>query len=98
MDTALILEIQQGLLDIAVRNGIKSGFGFITPIDCGKRCGWEYDYYFDHNNPEDLHKIRQATQDAGALLDVYSIKTGTIRQVRNVVNRGCCRKENLLYV
>jgi hypothetical protein len=98
MDTSLIMEIQQGLLDIAIRNGIKSGFGFITPIDCGKRCGWEYDYYFDHNNPEDLRKIRQAAQDAGALLDVYSIKTGTIRQVRYVVNRGCCRKENLLYV
>jgi hypothetical protein len=98
MDTELILEIQQGLLDVALRLGIKSGFGFITPIDCGKRCGWEYDYYFDHNDPEDLQKIRQATQDAGALLDAYSKKAGTIRQVRYVVNRGCCRKENLLYV
>ena len=26
-----------------------------------------------------------------------SKKTGTIRQVRYVVNQGCCRKENLLY-
>lgn len=98
MDTVLITEIRQGLAVIAKNHGIQSGFGFITPLDCGKRCCWEYDYYFDHNDLEDLINIRKATQEAGALLDAYSQKTGTIRQVRYVVNRGCCRKENLLYV
>jgi hypothetical protein len=98
MDTALITYIQQRFSDIAKNHGIQCGFGFITPLDCGKRCAWEYDYYFDHNDPEDLKNIRLAAQEAGALLDVYSQKTGTVRQVRYVVNRGCCRKENLLYV
>ncbi len=98
MDTALIMEIQQGLLDIAKNNSIQSGFGFITPLDCGKRCVLEYDYYFDHNDPDDIKKIRQAAHEAGALLDEYSRKTGTVRQFHYIVNRGCCRKENLLYV
>jgi len=31
-------------------------------------------------------------------MDEYSVKTGTIRQVRYVVNQGCSRKENLLYL
>ena len=53
--------------------------------------------YFDHNDPSEIARVQQATQEAGALLDDYCRKTGTIRQVRYVVNQGCCRKENLLY-
>ena len=67
-------------------------------IDSGKRCIWEYDYYFDHNDPDEVSRIQLASYEAGALLDGYSEKTGTIRQVRYVVNQGCCRKENLLYI
>ena len=97
IDTSLIVEIQDGLRGIAEKHHLKSEFGFITPIDNGKRCVWEYDYYFDHNDPDEIARIQQATCEAGALLDEYSKKTGTIRQVRYVVNQGCCRKENLLY-
>ena len=97
MDTSLIDEIQDGLRDIAEKHHLKSEFGFITPIDSGKRCVWEYDYYFNHNDPDEISRIQLATYEAGALLDEYSEKTGTIRQVRYVVNQGCCRKENLLY-
>ncbi len=97
IDTSLIVEIQDGLRGIAEKHHLKNEFGFITPIDSGKRCVWEYDYYFDHNDPDEITRIQQATYEAGALLDEYSVKTGTIRQVRYVVNQGCCRKENLLY-
>jgi hypothetical protein len=97
IDTFLIAEIQGRLRDIAEKHHLKSELGFITPIDSGKRCVWEYDYYFDHNDPAEISRIQQATYEAGALLDDYSTKTGTIRQVRYVVNQGCCRKENLLY-
>ena len=97
IDTSLISRIQDGLKDIAEKHHLKSEFGFITPIDSGKRCVWEYDYYFDHNDPDEISRIQLATYEAGALLDGYSQKTGTIRQVRYVVNQGCCRKENLLY-
>ena len=98
IDTSLIAEIQCELQDIAEKHHLKNGFGFITPIDSGKRCIWEYDYYFDHDDPDEVSRIQLATYEAGALLDEYSEKTGTIRQVRYVVNQGCCRKENLLYI
>jgi UDP-N-acetylenolpyruvoylglucosamine reductase len=97
IDTALIADIESRFRDIARKHRLKSALGFITPIDSGKRCVWEYDYYFDHNDPAEVSSVRQAACEAGALLDDYSIKTGTIRQVRYVVNQGCCRKENLLY-
>ncbi len=97
IDNALIAEIQDGLRAVAAKHRLKGEFGFITPFDNGKRCVWEYDYYFDHNDPAEIARVQQATREAGALLDDYCRKTGTIRQVRYVVNQGCCRKENLLY-
>lgn len=97
IDNRLIAEIQDRLRETAERHLIYSGLGFITPIDGGKRCVLEYDLYFDHNDPADVSRVQQATYEAGALLDEFSRKTGVIRQVRYVVNQGCCRKENLLY-
>ncbi|MBE3131726.1 MAG: FAD-dependent oxidoreductase [Acidobacteria bacterium] len=97
IDTSLIEEIQGRFQDIARKHHLKSALGFITPIDSGKRCVWEHDFYFDHNDPAEVLRIQQAAYEAGALIDDYSLKTGTIRQVRYVVNQGCCRKENLLY-
>ena len=97
IDTALIEEIQGRFREIAEKHHLKDGLGFITPIDSGKRCVWEHDFYFDHNDSAEVSNVQQATFEAGALLDDYSVKTGTIRQVRYVVNQGCCRKENLLY-
>ena len=93
IDPSLIVEIQEGLRYIAEKHQLKNEFGFITPIDNGKRCVFEYDYYFNHNDPDDISNIQQATYEAGALLDEYTLKTGTVRQIRYVVNRGCCRKE-----
>jgi hypothetical protein len=97
IEAPLILEMQDKLREIGARNHLKNELGFITPFDNGKRCVWEYDYYFDHHDPAEIARVQLATQEAGGLLDEYSLKTGTIRQVRYVVNQGCCRKENLLY-
>jgi hypothetical protein len=97
VDSSLINEIQNGFRIIASKYQIKNGLGFITPFDNGRRCVWEYDFYFNHNDPDDISRIQQSVQEAGALLDEYCKKTGTIRQVRYVANQGCCRKENLLY-
>lgn len=97
-DIVLITEMQNALRKVAEKYQIKNELGFITPFDSGKRCIWEYDYFFDHNNPDELVRIQRAAHEAGDLLDEYSRRTGTVKQVRYVVNQGCCRKENLLYI
>ncbi|MGI6084204.1 MAG: FAD-binding oxidoreductase [Acetivibrionales bacterium] len=96
-DIVLITEIQSGLRKIGEKYNVKNDLGFITPFDNGKRCIWEYDFYFNHNDMYDIARIRKAVHEAGALLDDYSCKTGTVKQVRYVAGQGCCRKENLLY-
>lgn len=97
VDNKLICEIYDKLQKIAKENNLKNEFGFITPFDSGKRCVWEYDYYFAQNDPEDISRVQKAALAACELLDKYSGKNGSVRQLRYVVNQGCCRKENLLY-
>lgn len=97
IDNSLIAKIYSDLQKIAEKHNLKSGFGFITPFDNGKRCVWEYDYYFNHNDSDEISRVQLAAFEAGTLLDEYAKKIGTLRQVRYVVNQGFCRKENLLY-
>ena len=97
LDHCLIEELCGEFGAIATRHGIKHDFGFITPIDSGKRCIFEYDYYVDQCDPEDIARVRQAAGEAGAVIEDYSARTGTIRWLRYVLYQGFCRMDNLLY-
>ena len=97
LETGLIGEICAEFKRIADRHGLKNDLGFITPIDDGKRAILEYDYFFDQTDPEEISRTQRAAMDAGALIESYSARLGTIRWIRHVVNQGFSRKENLLY-
>jgi hypothetical protein len=97
LEQELIAEICGGFKRIADRYGIANDLGFITPLDGGKRCILEYDYFFDQTDPEEISRAQRAAMDAGALIMEYSAKLGTIRWIRHVVNQGFSRMENLLY-
>jgi hypothetical protein len=97
LEPPLIEEISRGFKDIADRHGLKNDLGFISPIDGGKRCLLEYDYYFDQTDADEIARARQAVMEAGGLVMAYAAKTGTIRWIRHIVNQGFARKENILY-
>ena len=93
IDNSLIAEIQDGLRDIAEKHHLKNELGFITPIDNGKRCVWEYDYYFDHNNPAEVSSIQQATYAAGILLDEYSVEPAQLGRFDMLLIRVAAEKK-----
>lgn len=97
LDRALIDDVCTGLGSIALRYALKNDLGFITPVDGGKRCVLEYDYFFDQNDGDEIDRIRQAAAEAGTAIDRLSARTGTIRWVKYIFQQGYCRKENLLY-
>jgi hypothetical protein len=97
LESALIEEMSRQFRRIAVQHGLRNDLGFITPADGGKRAILEYDYFFDQNDPDAIARIQRAAMEAGALIEDYSARLGTIRWIRHVVNQGMCRKENLLY-
>ncbi|MDP4209211.1 MAG: FAD-binding oxidoreductase [Bacteroidota bacterium] len=97
IDPVLINDLKDKFRLIAEKHQIDNDMGFITPIDHGKRCIFEYDYFFDYNDPDEIKRIRLAATEANRLVDEYSIKTGTVKGHPYVLYQGFCRKENLLY-
>ena len=97
IDNELINELTDKFRLIAEKHHIDNDFGFITPIDNGKRCIFEYDYFYDYNDPDEIRRIRLAATEANILVDDYSVKTGTVKGHPYVLYQGFCRKENLLY-
>ncbi len=97
IDNDLINELNNKFRLIAEKYQIDNDFGFITPIDNGKRCIFEYDYFFDHTDRDEIRRIRLAGAESNMLIDEYSVKTGTVKGHPYVLYQGFCRKENLLY-
>ena len=97
IDNDLINELNDKFRLIAVKYNIDNDFGFITPIDNGKRCIFEYDYFYDYSDSDEIERIRKAATEANILVDKYSLETGTVKGHPYVLHQGFCRKENLLY-
>lgn len=97
IDNTLISAISGEFRRIADCHGLKNDYGFITPLDNGKRCVFEYDYYVDQNDPDERTKMQQALMEAATMIERYSAETGTVVWIRNVFCQGFSRKESFLY-
>ena len=97
IDNKLISEINSEFKRIADSHGLKNDYGFITPLDDGKRCVFEYDYYLDQNDPDERIKMQEAMMEAGMMIERYSAETGTVTWIRYVFSQGFSRKESFLY-
>ncbi|MHB8108528.1 MAG: FAD-binding oxidoreductase [Syntrophorhabdaceae bacterium] len=94
----LIQRLCDNLESIACTNELKNAFGFITPVDMGKRCILEYDYFYDQNDRNDIAAMQKAVSEATPAIDALSAETGTIRWVRYIFQQGFSRKDNIVYV
>jgi len=97
VDNKLITEINSEFKRIADSYDLKNDYGFITPLDEGKRCVFEYDYYLDHTDPEERKRAQMAMTEAGMMIERYSAETGTVTWIRYVFGQGFSRKESFLY-
>ncbi|MGE5856292.1 MAG: FAD-binding oxidoreductase [Syntrophaceae bacterium] len=95
--TETIKKIIEEFRRIADARGIKNDFGFITPLDFGKRGVLEYDYYIDHTSRPDIEAAQQAMAEAGQMIECFCRSTKGVRGIRYTFNQGFCRSENLLY-
>lgn len=94
---ALIQEICDRLRGIAEDQGLENDFGFLTPLDMGKRAILEYDYYIDHQNPEDAERIRRAATAFEPYLEEISATIKGVKWLKTIFSQGCARKEAFLY-
>ncbi len=93
----VINDIIAGFARIAAAHQVDHDYGFLTPMDFGKRAILEYDYYFDHADPAEKKKIAAAMAEVGPWLDKMEAGTKGVTSLMYVFSQGCSRKENFLY-
>ena len=93
----VIEQIIAGFKDIADRLSISHDYGFLTPLDLGKRAILEYDYYIDHTDKTEAAKIEKAMVGIEPMLDGLSAAVKGVKWLKYVFAQGCSRKESFLY-
>lgn len=76
---------------------LKNDYGFLTPVDLGKRAIIEYDFYIDHTDSSEIKRMLQAMGEAGAILEEIGKNTKGIQWINTILYQGFSRKENFLY-
>jgi hypothetical protein len=93
----VIHEILDGFARVAGAHGIDNDFGFLTPMDFGKRAILEYDYYIDHADEAEKEKIARAMPELDPWLDDMAARVPGVLSLKYVFSQGCSRKDNFLY-
>ena len=93
----VIHEILDGFAQIAEAHHIEHDFGFLTPMDFGKRAILEYDYYLDHTDPAEREKIAQSMLELDPWLDGLADRIPGVLSLKPVFSQGCSRSANIFY-
>jgi hypothetical protein len=72
-------------------------YGFLTPLDFGKRAILEYDYYADHTDAEDRRRAAAVMGDLAPWLDELALAAKGVTWIKTFFSQGCARKESILY-
>jgi hypothetical protein len=83
---------------VADSHALERHFGFLTPLDFGKRGILEYDYYLDHTQESEREKARRAMADLDPFLDEIARNHRGVMGMKYIFGQGCSRKENYLYL
>jgi hypothetical protein len=97
LDVRVIDQIIEGFGRTADAHDIDHDYGFLTPMDFGKRAILEYDYYIDHTDAAERQKIADAMVTIGPWLDDVAARTKGVTSLMYVFSQGCSRKEHFLY-
>jgi hypothetical protein len=92
-DEDKILKYIDMLSNVCDKYQLEHSLGFMSPIDDGKYVFFEYDYYYDHNDPEATKRVSQALIETTE----NSLVMGDILPVLNYLFKGTYRKEHVLY-
>jgi hypothetical protein len=82
---------------IADNHDLDNDYGFLTPMDFGKRGVLEYDYYIDHTSSEERQKIGRAMKEIEPFMDGLGKTAKGVTWLKYIFSQGCSRKENFLY-
>jgi hypothetical protein len=92
-DSEKILRLNKMLKDTGDKYKLKNALGFISFLENGKFAFVEYDYYFDHLNPNERNQLN------GAIVETLQkeLKIKGFLPIEYVFHKGLHRKEHLFY-
>ncbi|WP_242392806.1 FAD-binding oxidoreductase [Anaeromyxobacter oryzisoli] len=98
LEGQLITALARRLGEIAEEAGLEHAYGFVTPIDMGKRAVLEYDWYVDQADPADKERTARAMDAVVPWLDGLCAQPGSnLTWLKTVFTQGTARKESWLY-
>jgi len=92
-DKKTILKVVDALEQPAKQYGIEGAFGFLSYLERGKLCHLEYDYYYDHTDPDARHRVNKAIVESWR--QQFAIKGVT--PLEFICSKGLHRKEHIIY-
>ena len=92
-DMDYVLKWIQMFADVGDKYQLEHSLGFITPLDHGNFAYMEYDYFFDHNDPDLGHKIGKTVIETME----QSYVMGKVITLFDYLSKGMHRKEHILY-
>jgi hypothetical protein len=95
--TDVAREVLEGFARIAATHGIEHDFGFLTPLDLGKRAVLEYDYYLDHADPDERARVVRAVPEIEGWLRDMAVRVPSFTSLKDIFGQGFSRKESFLY-
>jgi hypothetical protein len=95
--TDIVREVVDGFAAIAETHGLDHDFGFLTPLDLGKRVVIEYDYYLDHADPAEREKVLRAVPEIDRWLGELAGRVPSFTSLKDIFGRCYARKESFLY-
>lgn len=96
-DPEAVRDLDLAFGEIASRNGVRGDFGFITPLDRGRRGVMEWDMYLDHTDRGQVEMMQAAMGETAAMLEELQNRDPRFLWIRYLFNQGFCRKETFLY-
>lgn len=92
-DKTHILKWIKMFSDVGDKHRLEHALGFISPLDNGKFIYIEYDYFYDHNDPEAAGRISKTLLETTE----QSLVLGGVFTLINYLFKGIYRKEHVLY-
>jgi len=83
---------------IGDRYEIKNDYGFMTPVDLGKRAILEYDYYINHRDPSEIRRMQKVLAETAGMVEALRQENKGIQWIDTILNQGFSRKESFLYM
>ena len=92
-DKDKILDLNKMLNEVGDKNKLSNALGFISFIENGNFAFLEYDYYFDHLDPNAHNRLNQAIVESLQ----KQLKIKGLLPIEYVFHKGLFRKEHLFY-